>query len=129
MDEKKKSYRGYTEARKAANAKYNSQFVEAKVRMTSERREQVKAFADLHGESLNAFITRLIDEAMNGSNGQEQAHVVEVAGSAPSVSPDYSIITPHIEKTGESVQAFVDRAIRGQIERDTLLIKMGMKVV
>ena len=64
MPEDKTTYRGFTEARARANKKYMEKFVEVKVRMTSERREEVKAHADRQGESLNGFINRAISETM-----------------------------------------------------------------
>lgn len=52
---------------------YMENFVEIKVRMTPERREQVKAHAQAIGESTTAFINRAIDEAMQRDleEGQE----------------------------------------------------------
>lgn len=63
-EEKNTSYRGFTEAQARAHKKYIAQFVETKIRMTPERREEVRAHAESKGESLNAFINRAIDEAM-----------------------------------------------------------------
>ena len=56
MNEEKKTGRKLTQARKEANARYNSKFVEVKVRMTPERRSVV--------QSATAFINRAIDETM-----------------------------------------------------------------
>lgn len=42
MSEEKKTGRKLTQARKEANARYNSKFVEVKVRMTPERRSVVR---------------------------------------------------------------------------------------
>ncbi len=53
-----------TEAQIRAQKKYMENFVEIKVRMTPDRREQVKAHAQAVGESTTAFINRAIDEAM-----------------------------------------------------------------
>ena len=64
MAEDKGSYRGFTEAQARAHKKYISQFVETKVRMTPEHREEIKTHAERQGESLNAFINRAIDETM-----------------------------------------------------------------
>lgn len=64
-DEKKSAYRGFTEAQARAHKKYIAQFVEVKVRMTAEHREAVRRSADRSGESLNAYINRAIDEAMD----------------------------------------------------------------
>lgn len=63
-EEKNNSYRGFTEAQARAHKKYIAQFVETKIRMTPERREEVRAHAESKGESLNAFINRAIDETM-----------------------------------------------------------------
>lgn len=63
-DEKASTYRGFTEAQARAHKKYIAQFVETKVRMTPERRDIIKAYAEARGESVNAFINRAIDETM-----------------------------------------------------------------
>ena len=63
-EEKSSTYRGFTEAQARAHKKYIAQFVETKVRMTPERRDQIKAHAESRGESVNAFINRAIDETM-----------------------------------------------------------------
>ena len=70
MEEKK----AQTEAQIRAQKKYMENFVEIKVRMTPDRREQVKAHAQANGESTTAFINRAIDEAMQRDleKGQEQ---------------------------------------------------------
>lgn len=64
MSEEKKTGRKLTQARKEANARYNSKFVEVKVRMTPERRSVVQDNAASMGESATAFINRAIDETM-----------------------------------------------------------------
>lgn len=61
-ENKKSSYRGFTEAQARAHKKYISNFVEVKVRMTAERRGEIRAHAEQNGESLNGFINRAIDE-------------------------------------------------------------------
>ena len=63
-EEKKKAGRKLTQARKEANARYNSKFVEVKVRMTSERRSDVQEHAANMNESATAFINRAIDETI-----------------------------------------------------------------
>lgn len=65
MEVKKKStYKGYTEAQARANKKYMKNFVEIKVRVTPEDREQIKTHAAARGESVSAFINRAITETM-----------------------------------------------------------------
>ena len=62
MSEEKKPGRKLTQARKEANARYNSKFVEVKVRMTPDRRSVVQEHAASMDESTTAFINRAIDE-------------------------------------------------------------------
>lgn len=64
MSEDKKTVRKLTQARREANARYKSKFVEVKVRMTPERRSVVQEHAASMAESTTAFINRAIDEAM-----------------------------------------------------------------
>lgn len=63
-EEKKSTYRGFTEAQARAHKKYIANFVEVKVRMPADRRDIIKAHADSKGESVNAFINRAIDETI-----------------------------------------------------------------
>ena len=64
MSEEKKPGRKLNQARKEANARYNSKFVEVKVRMTPERRTVVQDHAASMDESTTAFINRAISETM-----------------------------------------------------------------
>ena len=61
---KKSTYKGFTEAQARAHKKYMKNFVEIKVRVTPEEREQIKAHAAAKGESVNTFINRAIAETM-----------------------------------------------------------------
>ena len=63
-DGKRSTYKGYTEARARAHKKYMKNFVEIKVRVTPEEREQIKTHAAARGESVNTFINRAITETM-----------------------------------------------------------------
>lgn len=54
-----------SEARKKANEKYNAKaYDQIKVLVKKGQRDVIKAHADKQGESLNGFIKRAIDEAM-----------------------------------------------------------------
>ena len=63
------AYRGYTEARKAANAKYEKETVE-RVSLVLAKGEKsiIKSHATKRGESLNAFIKRAIKETIERDN-------------------------------------------------------------
>lgn len=55
----------YTEARKNGNRKWDAANLDRlSIALPKGRREQIKLFAAAHGESVNAFISRAIDEAM-----------------------------------------------------------------
>lgn len=63
-EDKGSTYRGFTEAQARAHKKYIARFVEVKVRMEPERREEIRTHAEAHGHSLNSFINKAIDEKM-----------------------------------------------------------------
>jgi len=69
QDNKKSTYTGQTDARRKASAKYLKESVEdIRIRIPKGRKEVVKAHAEKQGESLNAFVVRAIDEAMERDN-------------------------------------------------------------
>ena len=53
-----------TEAQKKAQAKYMDRFAVARVRMDRDKYEAVQAHAEARGESVNAFITRAVENQM-----------------------------------------------------------------
>ena len=57
-------YKGFTEAQARAHKKYMESVATIQIRMTPERREEVKELAAAGGESLNTFINRAIAEAL-----------------------------------------------------------------
>lgn len=65
-EEKKSTYKGFTESQKKAHEKYMKGFCEVKVRMTPERRAMIQEYAREKGVSVTAFINAAIDAAMNG---------------------------------------------------------------
>lgn len=64
MADTKSKYRGFTPAQAEAHKRYMKDFVEIKVRMTTEKRTTVQEHAANMGESATAFINRAIDETM-----------------------------------------------------------------
>ncbi len=58
--------REYTQAQNRATQKYiKENYDNFMLRMTKGKKDKIKAFADSKGESLNGFINRAIDEAMD----------------------------------------------------------------
>ena len=86
------------------------------------RKEEIQAFAAQTGESVNGFINRAIGEAM-GDGTQHPAGAPQGMGA---------ILTPAALKTaqeaaqraGETVPAFVGRAIETQAQRDKVIQAM-----
>lgn len=68
MDDKKKpgAYTGYTEARKAANARYEANTVErVSVVLPKGKKAVIASAAASQGQSVNAYINQAIDERMD----------------------------------------------------------------
>lgn len=69
MAEKK---REYSQAQNKATQKYiKNNYDNVLIRMPKGKKEQIKAFAEQQGESLNGFINRAIDEAIERESGGE----------------------------------------------------------
>lgn len=68
------AYAGYTEARKAANAKYEAETVE-RISLVLQKGEKslIKAHAEARSESMNGFIKRAISETMERDNAAPSA--------------------------------------------------------
>ena len=89
------------------------------------RKEEIQAFATQTGESVNGFINRAIGEAM-GESTQQPTGALQGVGA---------ILTPAALKTaqeaaqkaGESVPAFVSRAVETQAQRDNVTRAMRPK--
>lgn len=64
------AYKGFTEAQAKAHKKYMEKVATLQIRTTAERRDQIKAHAETQGESVNGFINRAIDEAMERDKGK-----------------------------------------------------------
>ena len=63
--ESKSAYKGNTDAHRRGNAKYLKETVEEfKVRVPKGQKDIIKSYAEAHGESLNGFVVRAVNEAM-----------------------------------------------------------------
>ena len=105
---------------KAVNKYMAANYDRVNVTMPKGKKEVIKAHAEARGESVNGFIGRAIDETMERDNGL-------VSGSTPSTRGD-TILTPKAltqarsaaEAAGETVEAFIERAVTTQAERDKI---------
>lgn len=115
-----------SKAQKSATAKYESKaYDKVLVRMPKGRKDEIQTFAAQTGESVNGFIKRAIGEAM-GESPQKPAGAPQGMGA---------ILTPAALKTaqeaaqraGETVPAFVSRAVETQAQRDKVMQAMRTK--
>lgn len=58
------AYKGFTEAQAKAHKKYMEGVATIQLRMTVEKREEIKKHAADMGESVNVFVNRAIDETI-----------------------------------------------------------------
>lgn len=69
LEEKKNTYKGQTDARRRASAKYLKESVEdIRIRVPKGQKAVIKAHADQQGESMNQFVIRAINETMERDN-------------------------------------------------------------
>lgn len=73
MNEKKRTYKGYTASRAEANKRYIDKFARIEIRVTPEKRTLIQSHAEKQGESVNGFINRAIDETMSRDNVIKEA--------------------------------------------------------
>ena len=105
---------------KAVNKYMAANYDRVNVTMPKGKKEVINAHAEARGESVNGFIGRAIDETMERDNGL-------VSGSTPSTGGN-TILTPKAltqarsaaEAAGETVEAFIERAVTTQAERDKI---------
>ena len=78
------------------------------------RKAELKALAESRGQSVNAFVNEAIDAAVSGFVAQ--------AGRDTMLTPKAITAALTASKAaGETVEAFIERAIETQAERDKLL--------
>ena len=117
-----------------ATAKYEAKtYDKTLIRLPKGRLDEIRAHIEPAGESLNGFIGRAILEAMERDGGgvastssQQAAETAQGARGIP-VSPDTMAAAQRAAgRTGESVAAFVARAVAAQEKRDENSLKLGI---
>ena len=77
------------------------------------RKAEIKAIAESRGQSVNAFVNEAIDAALAGSVAQPDGDTV----LTPKALTEARTAA---EAAGEPVEAFIERAVTTQAERDKL---------
>ena len=114
-----------TKAQQRAVSKYMKEnYDEIKVRVIKGRRQIIKAHAEAHGESVNGFIGRAIDETMERDAGTP----AEVPAVLSTLLPPDTLEAAQngAEVTGEAVQQFITRAVVSQVKRDETSRRIGL---
>lgn len=121
-----------SKAQQKAVSKYMKEnYDEIKLRVGKGRKAEIKAHAETHGESVNGFIGRAIDETM----GRDAGTPTETTGQPPTATA--ALLPPDtLEEaqnaagcTGEAVPEFVTRAVKAQAKRDETTRRMGLDPV
>lgn len=89
------------------------------------RKDEIQAFAMVSGESVNGFINRAIGEAM-GENPQKPTGVQE-ARDAILTPETFKKAQEAAQNAGETVSAFIGRAVDVQAQRDKITLAMRPK--
>lgn len=117
--------RKYTEAQKRSNRKWDAANLDrVSVAMPRGHKDAIRERAAAQGESMNGFINAAIDSAISAQDAPQCA-----VGDFPAIaaaSEDAERVKAHTERTGETIEVFMRRAIADTIKRDAVLLKMGM---
>lgn len=101
-----------SEAKKKANSKWNASKDNIMVRVEKETGSAIRVAASNAGQSVTQYILSAVGQHMAG-------------GALPL---NYQAIKEHIQKTGETVPAFVVRAVHDTIQRDNVLLSLGLSI-
>lgn len=114
----------YTDTKKRNNRKWDAANLDrVSVAMPRGRKDAIRERAAAQGESMNGFINAAIDSALS----QQDASQCAVSDfPAMAVSEDAERAKAHTDRTGETIEVFIRRAIADTIKRDTVLLRMGM---
>ena len=114
----------YTDTKKRNNRKWDAANLDrVSVAMPRGRKDAIRERAAAQGESMNGFINAAIDSSLSPQDASQCA-VSDFPAMA--VSEDTERVKAHTERTGETIEVFIRRAIADTIKRDTVLLRMGM---
>lgn len=84
------------------------------------KKEEIQAHAEANGESVNGFINRAISETMGRLPRNTPQELAETHGGGGAIlSPEtLAVAQEAAQKAGETVPAFIGRAVTTQAQRD-----------
>lgn len=110
-----------SKAQQKAVSKYMKENYDVyQIRMPKGKKDVIKTHAETRGESVNAFIGRAIDETMERDNGAVSGSVAQPDGDTILTPKALTQAHSAAEAAGETVEAFIERAVTTQAERDKL---------
>ena len=112
-----------SESRKKANLKWDAANLDrVSIAMPKGMKDTVKAAAAAAGESMNQYIITAIDQRMTGthSGATQGSEVILTPGTLKTAQEA-------AQNAGETVSAFVGRAVETQAQRDKLTLAMRPK--
>ena len=119
-----------SKAQQKAVAKYEAKaYDKTLIRLPKGRLDEIRTHIEPTGESLNGFIGRAIDEAMerDGSGSPAKARGVVQDGVGVSLVPKtLETAQKAAEATGETMEQFMERAVVTQAERDHNSLRLGI---
>ena len=124
-----------TPARKKANAKYEAKaYDKTLIRLPKGRLDEIRAYIEPAGESLNGFINRAIGETLKRDGAAALEEPAEATGGA---SAGTALLPPEVmetaqeaaKATGEAISDFVRRAVENEAKRDKASLRMGISPV
>ena len=84
------------------------------------KKEEIQAFAEANGESVNGFINRAISETMGRLPRNAPQEPAETHGGGGAILSPGTLAAAQeaAQKAGETVPAFIGRAVTTQAQRD-----------
>lgn len=114
---------------KATNKYITSNYDRINLTVAKGRKADIQVHAAARGESVNAFIGRAIEEAMerDGSGGPVKARgVVQDSVGISLVPKTLETAQKAAEAAGETLEQFMERAVVTQAERDRNSLRLGI---
>ena len=114
---------------KATNKYITSNYDRINLTVAKGRKADIQAHAAARGESVNAFIGRAIEEAMerDGSGSPVKARGAVQDRIGVSLVPDtLETAQRAAEATGETLEQFMERAVVTQTQRDKASLRLGI---
>ncbi len=118
---------------RAVNKYKKNNYDRIEITVPKGQREVFQAYAAAHGESVNGFITRAINQAMERDGGRTPSEIAQQAAERPSDGGVVSLPSETMESAqraaeaaGEALPDFVARAVETQAKRDRSSLRLGI---